>query len=426
MPGQAKLKGDVERITQNGNENQTFVNLCTFLLIVLCPIQDLFLQGTPLRSLGSSPSVFPLCGIAAFVTARWLLCASMRLKRSVVICFVYVVVTGVYGFLVFGTSSHGENLFVKAATILVSLGVVMFTAFGVDYEETNLLRAAIYCAFILLVVGFCFGNSNPLGLPNIIENPILHFTPIADARPRGLSNEPSEFSITAVAIGLLATHVTRSRRVKVFLFCVTVALLVASGSKGGIFMLFLCVIILSIIKWHSKWYQIAALVLVALPMGAILIALLPTLFTEESFVTSNTVPTRVSMVFCALMTVMRHPFGVGLSGFLPAVAQYLPDAMRTTQSLIPFPLNFTEVSAYLTSAEQVSTKTFYFDQLMRFGIPFGVCFVIFVKKLVTCLLEQKQVVMSIAVLACAIAIMTYIPGTGVFAVPIVFGVALNR
>ena len=191
-------------------------------------------------------------------------------------------------------------------------------------------------------------------------------------------------------------------------------------------MLFICGIILSVVRWHSKWYQVPVLVLLVLPLGAILITVLPTLFPEESFAISGTVPTRVSMLLCAIMTVAHHPFGVGLSGFLPAVAAYLPQAMQLTQSMSPLPLNFTEVSAYLTSAEMVSTKTFYFDQVMRFGIPFGIFFILIVRGLVKKLMERKLLALSIGVVACTIALMTYIPGVGTFAIPILFGVAMSE
>jgi len=339
---------------------------------------------------------------------------------------VYVFLITVYGFFFFGFTSHGESLIWKSATSFTSLALLVLAVNSIDYRMNSSIRTGIYAAFGLLVLGFCFSNANPFGLPPLLETPILHFTSLSESRPRGLASEPSELSITAVAIGLLSVHVTRSRWIKTLLLCLTVGILIASGSKGGIFTLFICVIILSAIKWHSRWYQVPALVLLVFPLGAILIALLPNLFPEESFAFSGTVPTRVSMLVCALMTVSHHPFGVGLSGFLPAVATYLPNAMQTTQSMSPIPLNFTEVTAYLTSAEMVSTKTFYFDQLMRFGVPFGVFFIMVVSKLVRRLMESKLLVMSIAVLACSIAIATYIPGIGTFAVPIVFGVALHE
>jgi hypothetical protein len=132
------------------------------------------------------------------------------------------------------------------------------------------------------------------------------------------------------------------------------------------------------------------------------------------------------MIICALTTVTHHPFGVGLSGFLPAVAKYLPGAMSTLESFFEVPLFFGEVTDYLVSADMVSTKTFFFDQLMRFGIPFAVLFVVFMSRLLKRLAAAQKSTLLIAILASAVAITTYIPGTGNFAIPIAFGLALSE
>jgi hypothetical protein len=406
-------------------DKKKLVQICLFLFIALCPIQDFMLQGTPLRSLGASPAIFPLCALALVEGSQRLFNAKTRVSLSAAIIFVYVLLTAVYGLFIFGFSSHGENLLWKGTTSLISLAAILF-AITLDYGNNPVVRTAIFVAFTLVVVGFLFGNSNPLGFPAMIENGVLHFTPLPDERPRGLASEPSVFSLTAVILGLLSVHVTRSRARKVLLFLLTFGILIASGSKGAILTVFICVIILSIAKWHSKLSHIVILLLFFLPLGLLLIWLIPALFPEELFAVSGTIPTRFSMILCSLVTVLHNPFGVGVTGFLPAVARYLPGAMSATESIFPFPLYFGEVSEYLTSADTVSTKTFFFDQLMRFGIPFAIVFFVFITDLLRRLVTKRQTILRIAILASTIAIVTYAPGTGNFAVPIVFGVALNE
>jgi hypothetical protein len=100
--------------------------------------------------------------------------------------------------------------------------------------------------------------------------------------------------------------------------------------------------------------------------------------------------------------------------------------MSAVQSYFPWPLNFDEVSLYQTSADMVSTKTFFFDQLIRFGFPFALAFCFVVGKILNCLVARKQMIIAIAILASAIAITTYIPTAGVFTISIVFGVALSE
>src|SRR6266478_2967915 len=202
------------------DNRSSFSKMCLFLFIALCPIEDFMLQGTPLRGLGASPSIFPLCALALIGGAQWLLSSKMRLSLGGVICFVYVLMTAIYVLLLFGVWSQGENLLWKGATSFISLAAIMFAA-ALHYDRGPVVRAAIYVAFLLIIVGFLFGNSNPLRLPALVENGQLHFTPLPDVRPRGLASEPSQFSITAIVIGLLSVHVTRSRAGKTLLFLLT-------------------------------------------------------------------------------------------------------------------------------------------------------------------------------------------------------------
>jgi len=400
---------------------------CVFLFIALCPIQDFFLQGTPMRSLGASPSLFPLLAMVLLTFGQWLMAGDLKVDRVFLLCLMYVSLTTVYGFLFFGFTSHQESLIWKSMASLISLALLMFAVNNIDYRMNSFVRAGIYAAFGLVILGFCFGKENPFGLPSLLDTSWLHYTSLSESRPRGLSSEPSEFSISAIVFGLLSVHLARSQAAKGLLFALTLGLLVASGSKGGILTLFLCALILGLMKWHSKWYHFAGTIFVLFPVGLLLIfRLIPLLFPEEVILASGTIPTRFSMILCALITVIHHPFGVGLSGFLPAVAAYLPGAMSAVQSYFPWPLNFDEVSLYQTSADMVSTKTFFFDQLIRFGFPFALAFCFVVGKILNCLVARKQMIIAIAILASAIAITTYIPTAGVFTISIVFGVALSE
>ena len=106
------------------------------------------------------------------------------------------------------------------------------------------------------------------------------------------------------------------------------------------------------------------------------------------------------------------------------MAVYLPKAISTVQAQSPLPLDFSEVSEYLTSSENVSTKTFFFDQLMRFGLPFAVFFLIAITMLLKQLGASRQQILFVAVLASIIALSTYVSLSGQYATSILLGVAL--
>lgn len=403
------------------------MQVCIFFFIALSPIQDVFLQGTPLRGVGASLSLVPLLVMIALIFARWALRGTFTIHRVVLICVAYACAVTAYGFLYFGTTVYGENLFLKTLTNLVSFALPLLAVFIPRYELRSTVRAACYTAFAVLVFGVCFSHPTPFGLPRLLENPLFHYKTLLPSevaeRPRGLSTEPSYLSITVIAICLLCAYLSRRRLSKSFFALAALALLIASGSKGGILVLFICLFIVALTKWH-KWYQAPLLAVILIPLGFFAMSLIPTMFPEEGFETSNSVQTRASMILCALNTVAHHPLGVGFSGFLPAVVAYLPNAMDTLQAYSPLPLAFPEVSQYLISSEDVGTKTFFFDQLMRFGIPFAVFFFVVMMKLLKRLAMQEQSILFVAVLASTVALSTYVPLSSQYATSILFGVAL--
>lgn len=400
------------------------MQICVFSLIALSPIQDLFLQGSPLKGLGASASLIPMLAIVGLVFARWLAHGAFQLPRIVVVCVAYALFVSAYGFLYFGASSESENLWLKSLTALITLGLFLAAIFVPKYELRATVRAACYTAFAILVLGILFSEPAPLGLPELFENPILHYTPVTEfPRPRGLSSEPSTLSVTVIAICLLCAHLSRSRSRKCFFLFASIGLLLASASKGGILVLFICLFILALTKWH-RWFQIPVLAVTLLPLGFFAVSWLPSLFPEQGALQSSSVQTRASVILCALNTVEHHPFGVGFPGFFPAVAVYLPQAISTVQAQSPLPLDFSEVSEYLTSSENVSTKTFFFDQLMRFGLPFAIFFLIAITMLLKQLGSSRQQILFVAVLASIIALSTYVSLSGQYATSILLGVAL--
>jgi hypothetical protein len=131
------------------------------------------------------------------------------------------------------------------------------------------------------------------------------------------------------------------------------------------------------------------------------------------------------MIICAVKIVEHHPFGVGFSGYRPAVSQYLPDSMDTIQSLSPLPLDFSEVSEYLGVSPNVGTKTFLFDQAMCFGLPFTILFIVLIIRLLKRLRIEKRI-LFVGVMAVAIAFCSYVSVSGEYATAILFGVAIKE
>jgi hypothetical protein len=337
----------------------------------------------------------------------------------------YAFLLTIYGIMRFGVTFYGQNLLRTSLGSLMILSLFVAAIFLPHYELRGTVRSACYAAFFILVCGLCFSHPTPFGLPSLFDNPVFHYTTIPTLdRPRGLSSEPSFLSVTTISIGFLCAHFSRKRISKAFFLLATVGLLVVIGSKGGIFIIFICLGVVAMLKFR-KWYQLPILGLAIVPLGIIAAASIPTLFPETGILQSGSVQTRASMIVCATTIVAHHPFGVGFSGYRPAVSKYLPDSMRTIQSLSPLPLDFSEVSEYLGVSPNVGTKTFFFDEAMCFGLPFILVFIIFTTRLLKRLAVEQRI-LFIGVMAIVIAFCSYVSVSGEYATAILLGVAIRE
>jgi hypothetical protein len=398
-------------------------HILLFSLVALTPIQDTILQATPLGGLGTCASLWPLLPLTLIAFVRWI-GGGLRLSRTVFWCCCYMALLTAYGFVRFGLVSEGENTILKTATHMTVFVFAVLAIFVPNYEMRSTVRMGCYVAFFLCIIGILFSLGAPFGLPQIFEQSPLHYRLDDDLfRPRGFSTEPSMLSITLIAVGLLCAHFSRTKFGRRFYVLSTLGLFLVARSKGGIAVLFVCVLVLAIGRWH-KWYQ-APLVLVTLvPLGMLTGFWLMTMFPENGFATAGTIQVRTSTVLCALFVAANHPLGVGFSGFIPAMRVYLPPAMAAIQSLSPLPLAFEESTGYLTSARAIGTSAFFFDQLIRFGWPFAIFFAVFSLKLLKGLRHAR--ILWVAVLASLICLCIYVSIVGQFATSVLLGVALTE
>jgi hypothetical protein len=392
-----------------------------WLFVVLTPLQDTILQSTPMKLLVASPAVLPLSALLFLRFSRILVRLSMR--RVVLVVFAYIALVCLAN--LFNPGLEGLAFDLKA---FVSYGfsttLILFAVFGVNYKDSRGFRAAVYMAFGITILGIAV---NVLMGPNAI--PALQATTTVNDlsdRLRGFSTEPGSLSIEIVTIGMLTAHLLRRSWQKWCSAAATCGLLVWSTAKGGLICLLLCAIVLPIVRSKSSiWIKllIACIVTPVIWLGALIS------FSQfNSLVETNqtaTIATRLSMIVYALITVAHNPFGVGFTGFLPSIPRYLPQAMEFIQSLFPFGLWFQEVREYLDPPYvNADCKTFFFDFLAFFGIPFAIAFFVFTYRLLRQLLRCGCYSLFVGVLFSIFALIAYYSLLNAFAVPLLFGVAV--
>jgi len=408
---------------QKLNQGLSLSTMCILLFVALCPFEDIY-EGA-LSSAGRSLSLYPLLVLAALAGANWIIRGHYRVHVATLLAVVYAVIITLFGLAVFGTSNLGQNLIVKSVTSAIPLALFMYAVLAIDYEQPY-IKEAVAIAFCFLIAGFLFSDHNLLGLKPLFNSRIFHYSQVVDRRAKGFASEASVYSQQIIGIGLLLTSMVVQRSWKILVGIVTVLLLIASGSKGGLSTIFLCLIVYTFIRWHSRWYHVIFLIGSLSVLGLIAVKVLPVLFTTDVIETFSTIATRGGMITCACQISWHYPFGVGLSGFVPAIQKTLPSSIDFIQSLFKVRFNLQEILLYMKSSEFVSTKTFFFDQLIRFGLPFAAAYIYFTYKTGKQLLSQNKAGYWIVFACTMIAITTYIQPVGAYSTAIVLGVILNE
>lgn len=402
-----------------------FRKFLLFLFVCLVPFQDTILQKTPLQGSGASFAILPLLGLMGISLFEWLMRMDFRLQKNVFWIALYVALISIFGMARFGLVSHGTSLLWSGTKYAIDTAIALYIIFGVDYSDERILRRAISLAFFFTVASIVISDLNPAGIGIVLNNPLMHQTPPGDLRWRGATTESGHLAILLVSVGLLAAHLSKTPFMRKFFWILTVTLTVAGGSKGGLLCLFgvLMVVLLKgkISFWRSVLFCIAFSPLAYLAM-VIFIAQ-----TSRSLGGDFTsFPTRITTVISAILIVLHYPFGVGFTGQLPALREYLEPAMDITQRLMPFPPNFSEVETYLYTAQFAQTKILLADYAVFFGFPFLILVLVECYKMVRALARLEHLALMACVLFLILALSTYSDSIFAYNVFIAFGVGVHE
>jgi len=347
-----------------------------FSFICLMPFQDTILQITPLQRLGSSFSVVPLLLLLFLEIARRLIWLDFVFPRYSVVLTLYASVASLAGILTFGPENGVWLLAFQAIKLAIDSMLVLYVIFGIDYSDRHLVGLAVQIAFFVTIATIVINDFNPFGLGSLTNNAFFHQTSVLtnyDQRWRGLTKEPSVLAPLLMGLGLLSAHFSRSRWMKGTYWFLAVLLTGLGGSKGGIICLILILFLIAMLRAKAGLLQALGLIVFISPIIYIGINLLLPHFGGEALRASNSIATRLTMQLVTGLILIHFPLGVGFGAMFPAIGKFLPHAMETAQSLVPFPLSFDEVSQYFTNPEDAGAKTLVANFTIFFGVPF-VCY----------------------------------------------------
>lgn len=242
---------------------------------------------------------------------------------------------------------------------------------------------ASICGFVICLIGYLLSDLNPNLMPEQIHRIVFGgiFADYSDLRPRGFSEEPSQFSTTLSRYLLIIFLIRESIRPysawRLVSFLVILAVILGMlGSKGAILSL-----AIAFISCGLSWGLMPLLVLI-IPLGWFYIQpQIESLGADMDLYTS--VATRVGLAFAGIVAIAVNPIGYGSYGFYGVVqsfGRWIIDSFIVNTSL-----NSIEITQIVENLINVSIKT----TLLDFGIVFGWAF-IFLMFRITGLINMKD------------------------------------
>lgn len=393
---------------------------------IALPFTDSPLSTTPLGFLGASPSFIPL-GLLICLYSLGFMLNRLCLPLTVLLAVLWAGAIGVYGLWVYGSSAVGENLVDKGLRLAVLLAL-FFMPFALMLRH-RAMRYGSLGALLILLGGVVWVD--------VLGNTMfLHGSPNGNMRPRGFTLESSHLSMIVIALTTLSISTLRRPVLQLAVGAIGLAVLVYSGSKGGVAVLIAGCALLAVFYLTyafffgriSRWigYMLPFVAIAGFGLSALSQQVVEGIVGDLEQFTSSA--TRVTLVFSSLRVVSQHPLGVGTTGYLPALVENIPPAIRTLEVYSPIKLNFEEVEAYTASQsdQDISTKSFFFDGLIYFGIPFGLAFTVGSLWLLMNLFRRREWVLFVGSAALILGLVVFSGGLGLYAISFALAWAKTR
>ena len=395
--------------------------LASFILLI--PFQDTFLQRTALGEFGTSFAIFPLMLLIFVTFVEWIFRKHLYIQKTLGICIFYVLTLSLIYIMLDGSDAFGRSLILKTVNIAILTGCFAFVVYGLPYDILATLRWIIPAAFMITLLSIPLSDMHLSGMGFLSENPILHATINSDLRWRGFTREASVFSILIITLGMASAHCARKRFAKAVYLILTVVALAGCGSKGGILSLLFSIPIIFLLRITKVWKRVLGVVIL-IPFGFFAYMAAVYLFPANLLVESTTVPTRIAGIVWAFLVFVHNPFGVGFSGFYPAIREYMPAAIDIVSSHSPVPLNMGEVQEFVETGKNASSKILTLNYLVYFGMPFFVAFFYEVQRTIRGLLQAHKIILLSSLICVLIAVGSYIDSVVIYNVPLLLGVCI--
>lgn len=282
----------------------------------------------------------------------------LRLQRLLMI----PIAGSVLSFAIFGWNSLYAAKFLSVGVLsLMWLSPLLLA----DYLKIRHLRQAALVGISICLIGY-FISDLLQALPDILRNLVFGdgFVVQGDTRPRGFSEESSQFSATFSRLIIIYYLIYESKRRYsakrlIAFLCSLAVILVALGSKGAVAGIAVALLSFTLGRRHLRYLLLslpAAWWLANTQLEAISVDI-------EQF---SSTATRVTLLLTGIVSTLVNPLGWGYYGFYGAIQTFGTWSIKLIDDRFPS-LFFFEARDIIEELNNVSTKSTPLDFMMTFG-----------------------------------------------------------
>ncbi len=405
--------------------NKLSYNL-TALAILLTPFSDFPLRNTFLGFLGSSVSFIPLFLLIILHILRFSF-NKKSLKWYFMPLFIFSTLDFLYGLIIYGLNFWNINLLDKGFRL--SILILLFLIPLELRLDDKIIDFAFFSGLFILIGGVFW-------IDFLNHQNFLHASINANMRPRSFTLESSNFSIVLIALSTVVIDKVKKFTLKTSLIILSISVLIYSGSKGGLGVLVQGFVLLFLFQsfYFLTRNRLSKIIIYLSPILLLtcfgLISLTQRVLDSlaRDVLEYSSTATRATLTLSTLYTVIQNPLGVGTTGFLPALVQNITPSIDLLKRYSPFQLNFDEVQSYVgnQSDQNISTKSFFLDGALYFGLPFIITYFYLSIFILNKLFKMRLWVLFVGSASLLLGLITFSGGLGLYAISFAIGWAIYR
>lgn len=389
---------------------KSFEALIVLVFISGLAFEDSMLQATPLGYAGAALSVIPLILLIASNGAK------TTTDRAFIIYLIYAISISLVFCILYQDKSI-EILLDRSSRAFLLYTLYVYAFFYFKRCRLDIRFPVLLLSFVtLLSVSMSMFSADYLN-----DVSILHYSETRNFRPRGFSLEASTYGYLVVSTALLLGWLLRLNIYLTLSAAVTCSVLVQS--KGAISAISISLFIFLIFNRRQSIYLKLILLILLGIVSAVVLPVISALYLSD-LDNYTSIATRSTMALVSLLSTLNSPIGHGFTGALPYINENGEHAISLIKEILPFSLNFSEVSEYFKEGayKSVSAKSFLFDSIIYFGAPF----IILITRQIRTRPKTHSAHREILLIFTLLSLAFYIPGIGSYISAMALGLCLNK